>query len=690
MDQIRYRNLIDAIPFGKRLPTAHYVHRHAAAFALPTELKDLLSTIEKRFEVGDDFNVLKLKLDELKLSYLCYPDFFEVAHPELRQVVTIDLVRGRARRVDYSGNRNAPILHRKEAFLPADHEFVSIFHGLTIAEEQAGLYAEPRSIGFQRNWERLLRTKSLRIEGHCLKEVDSEHSRSSEPHVQIERHKTAIHRTELSKPLKCAIELGLLRPQDTVFDYGCGLGTDVAGLTALGYTAVGWDPAHCPAAEKCPADVVNLGYVLNVIEDPAERLETLRAAYTYSARVLVVAALVRCTAPANEQALPFLDGILTQRNTFQKFFEQQELQEFLEDALDTTAVPLSLGVFCVFRRATDLQTFLSSRTRRVIDWTRIKPMLGLRRSVRRDIFEENKDVLERLLRRLLELGRLPITGEFSEAPALRAALGSLRRAYRIIIDKFGTENLDQAREARSGDLLVYLALSNLRKPVPSRHLSESLKADVRTFFGTYQTALARSRDILFAAGDPDEIELACEDVHIGWQDESSLIIHRSLLPELPPILRIYVHCAAHRYGDPALADLIKIHKRSGKITFQHYDDFDGKTLPELKTRIKVNLRSLFVEVFDYSAGPDFQLLYFKERFVRADYPGREVMSKFSEKLRKAGFAEETIGFGPTKAEFQKHVRALGLNENLIYVDPGCRRRQSKSRKYSHENGRGWK
>jgi DNA phosphorothioation-associated putative methyltransferase len=130
------------------------------------------------------------------------------------------------------------------------------------------------------------------------------------------------------------------------------------------------------------------------------------------------------------------------------------------------------------------------------------------------------------------------------------------------------------------------------------------------------------------------------------------------------VLRIFVHCAAFRYGDPAQADLIKLHKRSGKITFQHYDDFDGRALPRLVLRIKVNLRNLFVEVFDHASGPKTQLLFFKERFVSADYPNREAMMKFSAKVRGLGLNEATIGFGPTESEFEALARAAGLSSNL--------------------------
>ena len=64
----------------------------------------------------------------------------------------------------------------------------------------------------------------------------------------------------------------------SVFDYGCGRGDDIRLLRNLGHDATGWDPAHAPTNDKSPAQLVNLGYVINVIEEPTERVETLRAA----------------------------------------------------------------------------------------------------------------------------------------------------------------------------------------------------------------------------------------------------------------------------------------------------------------------------------------------------------------------------------------------------------------------------
>ena len=87
----------------------------------------------------------------------------------------------------------------------------------------------------------------------------------------IQRHRTAIRRPGFSLPVSCLLRDGLLDASKTLFDYGCGRGQDLLLLRGAGIACDGWDPAHRPAAERRPADVVNLGYVINVIEDPRER-----------------------------------------------------------------------------------------------------------------------------------------------------------------------------------------------------------------------------------------------------------------------------------------------------------------------------------------------------------------------------------------------------------------------------------
>ena len=150
---------------------------------------------------------------------------------------------------------------------------------------------------------------------------------------------------------------------------------------------------------------------------------------------------------------------------------------------------------------------------------------------------------------------------------------------------------------------------------------------------------------------------------VGHQDQQALYIHRSLLNAMPPLLRVYVGCAEARYGDLAEVDVIKIHKASGKVTFLIYDDFEGKPIPELQQRIKIDLKRFFVQVFDYSEQPDAQLLYFKERYIGSEHPNMKRMRDFSDRLRKLGISDDS-GIGPSKAEFLAMVGARGLTPSL--------------------------
>lgn len=144
----------------------------------------------------------------------------------------------------------------------------------------------------------------------------------------VERHRAAMIRQGISRPVRLALEHGLVAPDTTFFDYGCGRGADVAALREQGVDAAGWDPHFAPDAPRVRAQTVNLGYVVNVIEDPKERADTLRAAWDLTERMLVVAARLTNEA-AGVVGAQFADGLLTRRGTFQKFYEQGELRDYI-------------------------------------------------------------------------------------------------------------------------------------------------------------------------------------------------------------------------------------------------------------------------------------------------------------------------------------------------------------------------
>lgn len=670
MDIAAIRTALEALPYGKRLPTAIYL-LDVEEGQLPASLEILCRELRRRLDIGPEYNVLKFHTDRPKVSFLSYPDFIANPHPALASFVLVDLATGKVRRDDYRNRVNPPILHRKEAFLPADHRLREEFAALTRAEEAAGLYAETDRIGFRLNWEKLLASHGLRLLGHQLVAAETPSIGSTlmptAPISKVDRHRTAITRTEPSKPVKLLLELGQLPPGESFFDYGCGLGTDIVALKGLGYPASGWDPVHAPSQPRCEAAVVNLGFVLNVIEDPAERVEVLVSAWSLTQRLLVVSTLAR----GQEGYSDFRscgDGLMTSRNTFQKYFEPAELRALIEDTLGCESVPVAMGVHFVFRRVDELQDFLSARSHRFIDWAALSSRLGLRNALRRklDPYETHRDLLDQFWESTLSLGRIPRDEEFSRLAEIRAACGSVPRAFQLFFDKFGRETYEASRTRRQEDLLVFLAAGQLRKPVPFNRLSLRLQRDIKSLFGDFPVAQQKARELLFAAGDKDEIDLALEGLKFGWLDrqEKHFIVHRSLLDELPSIFRVYIECGARLFGNPREADLIKIHLYSGKLTFQHYEDFDEAPVPKLKLRIKIDLRRLFVSVFDHTTGPDRQLLFFKERFVPEGYAFRNDALGFSKRLRKLGFSPENIGYGPTLAQFEELYTAHNLTPGL--------------------------
>ena len=609
----------EQLGFGKKLPTALYLARPQQQWSLPTILMAEIRRAEVAAKPDPNWNLLKIHTNEAALTFLSYPEFDEDPHPALAEATKINLNTGSVVRTDYSLRSNPPILHRKETFLPKSDPRFELFAQLTAEEEKAGLLREGARIGLRAYWESLLRKHGLGYKGHQLIKVRrQEVKEEAEPRL-VERHRTAIKRYDISRPVKLALDRGILQKRHKFFDYGCGHGMDLEALGGLGYSVSGWDPAFRPKAKRAKADVVNLGYVLNVIEEPLERVEALKGAFALAERALVVSTMV-----AGQETLahvrPYKDGYLTKANTFQKFFAPGELEDLIENTLGKEAVTLAMGICVVFRDDEEAEQFEASRSRRRIDWSEISAQLQFsspskRERSRVDRYELHRELLDSFWSCLLDLGRAPEPGEFDQMAQVRRVAGGLSKALNLTVQKNGPELFDASRRARGEDVLVYLAMTQFRRKFLRREIPLRVKNDIRAFFGDVPSAQKKARDILFAAGDPMEVELAVEGLPFGVYDENEeqFTFHRSLLDKLPPILRVYVQCGALRYGDPQEADLIKIHVASGKLTFLHYEKFDKAREPLLNTRIKINLRTQFVQVFDHR--PEQQALFNKKLFT---------------------------------------------------------------------------
>ncbi|MDE0000820.1 MAG: hypothetical protein OXQ89_24055, partial [Rhodospirillaceae bacterium] len=59
-----------------------------------------------------------------------------------------------------------------------------------------------------------------------------------------------------------------------------------------------------------------------------------------------------------EQFAQYQGGFRTQRNTFQKYFAQDEFRDYLESTLKRHAIPIAPGICLFFRHQVDEQLFL--------------------------------------------------------------------------------------------------------------------------------------------------------------------------------------------------------------------------------------------------------------------------------------------------------------------------------------------
>lgn len=272
---------------GKLLPNAFYVHLSALSYLEP-EIQSYENLARLAAPPVKEATLVKISTTQAKVSYLFYPDFDTEPHPALQASIQVDLQSFQVSSRDYSASDNSPILHPKETFVAPDYPLYEQFAQLTRTEVALGFLEHPRSIGTRREWLQRLENHGVEFRGHHLikrdvggegeqgsrgageKKAEDQRGRGAEEKTSqpissapghlhnlqlatnsppIERHKAAIVRNHLSRPVFLALEAGVFDSEREeaplhpyFFDYGCGHGGDVQRLAQRGYTSSGWAP----------------------------------------------------------------------------------------------------------------------------------------------------------------------------------------------------------------------------------------------------------------------------------------------------------------------------------------------------------------------------------------------------------------------------------------------------------------
>ncbi|SEG19786.1 DNA phosphorothioation-associated putative methyltransferase [Vibrio hangzhouensis] len=663
MDFQIFKSLVKQVKIGKQLPDAVYIHKDAIN-AIPDQLQRFIPAVAQAVNLPDkQWNLIKLFKNEFRLSLLSYPDFYIDSYPALEQSLNVDLNKLSHKVTCYRSSDNPPILHRKETMVLPENDYYQHFVSLTQEGEQAGLYDNSRIIGFKRSWLNLIEKKGYElVDGRLIRA--SKVADISDVEIGIERHKTAIVRHELSGPMKSLAKQGYLKGNHSIFDYGCGRGDDLRELEAHGLDALGWDPVFCPDSDKVNSDIVNLGFVLNVIEDQDERLDALLGAWELADKLLVVSVML-----ANEtyiaQFKPFKDGVITSRNTFQKYYAQSEIKGYLERSLQEDAIAVSPGIFFIFKDKLEEQRYLQSKYQRHHSWQQLtSPQPIESKEKAKLVITQHRAIFDDFWNTCLTLGRIPTNDEFEQSEHVRELVGSHRKVFGLLQEMFDTHEFAAAQTARKEDLLLYIAMGLFEKRKPYTQQPESLKRDIKALFEDYRTAVSLATELLFAIADHSLIAAQCEKAHSRMpasilNQGHSLIFHKQFIDELPLALRVYVGAGLQMYGEiDDSVDLIKIHMTSGKLSLMHYDDFE-LSVPFLVERTKIKMADQDIDFFDYVDEKGRPPLLNKHELLR---PSDEIYDKqksFDKRLSKLLGVESTGEVILHRQQYEELLLAAG-------------------------------
>lgn len=246
--------------------------------------------------------------------------------------------------------------------------------------------------------------------------------------------------------MKTLAKQGYLDGRFSIFDYGCGRGDDLRELEAHGLDALGWDPVFSPDNDQVNSDIVNLGFVLNVIEDQDERLEALLSAWELANKVLVVSVML-----ANDsyitQFQPYKDGVITSRNTFQKYYAQSEFKGYLERSLQEDAIAVAPGIFYIFKDKLEEQRYLQSKYQRHHTWHQLtSPQPIESKDKAKLVISQNSTLFDDFWNVCLELGRIPTNDEFNRSEEVRSLIGSHKKSVWFTSGNVRYPGICQCRE----------------------------------------------------------------------------------------------------------------------------------------------------------------------------------------------------------------------------------------------------
>ncbi|MCY2993115.1 MAG: hypothetical protein NTY19_35315, partial [Planctomycetota bacterium] len=124
------------------------------------------------------------------------------------------------------------------------------------------------------------------------------------------------------------------------------------------------------------------------------------------------------------------------------------------------------------------------------------------------------------------------------------------------------------------------------------------------------------------------------------------------------------------------ANVVKLHRFSGKVSYLACPDFDAVPHPAIQRTVKLSLRSRELDCRDHSGKEDPLVLDRKELLVGPDYPGHEKFTRFTEQEESHGLLDGLTDLWTQRQwELQFEQAGLQLRGYRLLWKPGHKRRR---------------
>ncbi|MDC3169420.1 DNA phosphorothioation-associated putative methyltransferase [Paracoccaceae bacterium] len=529
----------------------------------------------KEHHASENFNIIKFK-DKANVSFLNYKQLGVTEFPELIRSFKYNSKLEKFKKSDFSKRASPLILHRQEVILGDAHDKFHKMERLTTLLAGIGAFDESSVIGSKKIWVERLSELNVKVKDFDLISIEP-------PDPTIPRHKTAISRYSFSKPIKKLLEHNLITNITSVFDYGCGRGDDIRLLTLGGYKAKGWDPYFTPDNKKISSDVVNLGFVLNVIESEEERVRVLKDAFGLTKKVLAISTIE----PRRESThFSHKDGTLTKRNTFQKFFNQSELSILIESALDKKPIPIAPSLFFVFKKDEEEQLFYKNRIKA--------------RALKQPKFivietSEDQSMSDEFVKIIMEKKALKNYEQLSQQLQewIKTRFTSIRKAISWHIQKIGKDIYEKHQQSIDENLLLQASFLIFRH-MKSKNLIEQFEIEeIYARFTNPKNFKSKATEILSQIANKERLlELCSEAAKQGkmWTgNNNDFYLSTSDISEMPILLQLFIEISDFFLGDISDSDIVRISISRNSLSHYKYKLDDKKIYPEVAFKRTVKL-----------------------------------------------------------------------------------------------------